>query len=312
MVYTVAAEDGGTKDFRVSVVVPFSASEIAYPGASATRAFTAVEPYIVNVMGTNTSVPLYGASRTYDFSGDVPFINLTTLVADPAQFQAWDAGLGVSRTINSNEMTNSGFSGRIEKWNGMTMIRYNAGDGITAGACRTQLNSYPIPPRSRVRFDMDVAFGASDAGSVWVPSGAQLSPVLFWQVRSSSGTNPSMSAIVDTDPTNPQALAIYFNRKGGASSTIELVAKATGLPRNTLVPITVEAFLDEREMSNGGKGRMKVTVNGTRLADIDGPTLTFGNGLHNWSLDMYLYNEITPYTNTRASFWKTARLVVLP
>jgi hypothetical protein len=289
------------------------ASEVSYAGGSSAHPFTATEPYVIDVMGSNRLVPLYGASRSYDFSGDVPFVNPVTGVADAGSFQGWDPVLGASRNLLGRDMTDEGLPGRVEKRNGMTMVRYNAGDGITAGKCRTQVNSYPIPPRTHVRWELEVAFGSHDTENAWVLTPPMKSRVLFWQVKSTVLGNPSMQAVVDTDASDPtRSLSITFLRKGGRAKSFARIARVTGIPRNTLIPIVIEAFLDERETGDGGKGRMKVWVNGVVVGDVIGPTLTWGHGVHNWSMDMYLFSEAKPYRYTRASFWRVARMYVYP
>lgn len=299
-----------TLSVRSDVMPP---SEVHYRGASSTRAFTAFEPYSINVMGIDTPVALYRAPRSHDFGGDIPFVNPVTGVADAGTIQAWDPLLNASRNLVGKDMSNAGFPGRVEKRNGLTMVRYNAGDGVTAGTCRTQLNSYPIPPRTQVRWELDVAFGADDIENQWILTPPMASRVLFWQVKSTVPGNPSMQAVVDTDPTNPlKLLAITFFLKGGKSTNFHQVAKVHGIQRNTPVPIVIEAFLDERTAADGGKGRMKVWVNGSAVGDAFGPTMTWGVGLHQWSMAMYLYDEPRPYRYTRASFWKTARMMVQP
>ena len=79
-----------------------------------------------------------------------------------------------------------------------------------------------------------------------------------------------------------------------------------------MIPIVIEAFLDERENEAGGKGRAKFWLSGLPVGEIVAPTLTPGRGTQTWSLDMYLMAEATPYSFNRASFWKTARAFVLP
>jgi hypothetical protein len=243
----------------------------------------------------------------------VPFINPTTSVADPAQFQGWDSLLGVSRTINSGDITNIGFPGRIEKRNGMTMIRYNAGDGITAGKCRTQLNSYQLPPRTHVRWELAVAFGADDVENSWVLTPPMESRVLFWQVKSTVPGNPSLQATVDTDPADPaNSLVLRFFRKGGHDTEFQTIGKVHGVKRNSIIPIQIEAFLDERDINTDGKGRVRVWVQGQMIGDAVGPTLTWGNGVHNWAMAMYLFDEPKSYRHSRASFWEVARMFVYP
>lgn len=303
----------GLTSSDLSLIPNVPDSEEHYRGASSGSAFTALEPYEINVMGVRTTVNLYKASRTSDYGGTVPFVNPKTRKADPAQLQGWDPMLGASRNVNGNDINNDGLPGRVDKRLSFTMVRYNRGDGITEGKCRTQLNSYAIPPRTRARWELTVAFGSNDGENNWILTPPKMSPVLFWQVKSSSGINPSMSAIVDTDPDDPtNSLMIAFTQRGGKASIVKSIAEVHGLRRNTLTSIIIEAFLDEREISEGGRGRELIWVNGKLLIDAEGPTLTWGPGIHNWSLSMYLFNESVPYTYTRASFWKEARLIVFP
>jgi hypothetical protein len=288
-------------------------SEISYPGASLSRPFTASDPYVVQIMGIHKPVSLAGQARTHDFSGDVPFVDATTGAPQPGTLQGFDQATGGARTYFGNLIRGEGISGRIEKLGRYTMIRYVANDGTTAGKCRTQLNSFPIPPRTRVRWELSVAFGGEDTENQWHLSPPRTSPVAFWQTKSPSGANPSMFAVVDTDPRDPgNSLALYFFRKGGREQSISLVATVHGIARGVSVPIIIDAFLDERPSTEGGKGRMQVTVNGAVVANVIGPTLIWGEGAHNWAISMYLFEEARPYPHTRASFWQTARLFVYP
>lgn len=315
-------------------------SEIHYSGASSVNAFTATEPYVVQIMGAATTLPLYGASRTHDFSGNVPFVNLKTGGADAFMIQAWDPvfansfnpPLSGAYDLENHLITNKGFPGRVEKKtiNGqqMTMVRYNAGDGLTEGKARSQLNSFPVPNRTRVRWDFEVTFGNPDGQNDWTltpttrwvensagewviaPGG---SPVLIWQL--SAWKNPgiaSMNAVVDTDSKDASKLQITFSKKGGSETKPTDLAVAHGLSRYMPVKIAIEAFLDERDNAAGGKGAMQIWVNDKFLVEHSGPTLTTGRGDHTWQLDTYLYNEAAPYKNTRATFWKTAKLRVFP
>ncbi|MDO8604790.1 MAG: hypothetical protein Q7K40_05365 [bacterium] len=292
-------------------------SEEYYVGASTTDAFVATETYLLNIMDTSTPYTLWGSPRAYDFSGNVPFVNPLTGKADPAQFQYWDTALGVSVNLNGDMMTNMGAPGKVDKQkniNGddLTMVRYNEGDGITAGKCRTQVTSYAIPPRTHVRWDLNVAFGAEDPQNIWTLTPTGTSPVLFWQVKSPSQGNPPLAAIVDTDSQDPTKLMIFFSLRVGTATSPQRIAEVHGLSRNTLIPIVIEAFLDERATVDGGKGALRISVNNVVIKEMTGPTLALGTGTHNWSMDMYLYNEPLPYKYTRASFWKTARMLVFP
>lgn len=314
------------------------ASEMDYPGAHPTRAFVAMEPYVINIMGSARRIDLGGAARTHDFSGNVSFVNPATRAADPWLLQAWhptfaasfNPPLGGSYDLEHQRITNDGIPGRVAKatFKGepATMVRYNAGDSITEGKCRSQLNSWPVPPRTRVRWELDVAFGQGDGqndwqltppaswvnnGKAWVLA-PEASPVLFWQLRLLKlSTHPALAAHVDTDSKDPGKLSLYFTQMSGEDAPAE-IGRVNGIPRHTPVSIVIEAFLDEREAAEGGKGLLHIWVNGRLVVEKAGPTLTPGAAEHSWQLDAYLWNEARPYRHTRSVFWRTARMVVFP
>ena len=315
-------------------------SEIYYSGASPVKAFIASEPYILNIMGVKKTISLYGAPRLYDFSGDVPFVNPRTGKANPFMLQAWNSKfansfvppLSGAYDLENSQITDSGFPECIEKktiqGKRTTMVRYNGGTGITEGRARSQLNSFPVPPRTRVRWDFEVIFGNPDGKNDWAltptthwvensagewviaPGG---SPVIIWQL--SAWKNPgiaSMNMEVDTDADNASKLMLRFTKKGARERKATDLAAVHGIDRYTPVAVAIEAFLDERETRAGGRGAMQIWVNNQFIAEHTGPTLTEGPGEHTWQLNAYLYNEPEPYMNTRAVFWRTAKMRVFP
>lgn len=294
--------------------LPVPDSEINYPGASTTKAFVASEPYTVNIQGSMRTLSLGGAARSHDFGGTAPFVNPQTNKNDPFVFQAWSSGLV---DWYGSKITNNGVPGRIGKTkfgnDDVTMIKYNAGDDIAYEKCRSKLGAYPIPPRTRVRWELEVAFGKADGANDWTLTPSGQSPVLFWQVKSNKNqTHPPLALNVDTDNRDSTKLMItVFQRTGTATRPIEL-GRIGGIPRNTLIPIVMEAFLDERATNNGGKGIWQVWVNNTLVVEEVAPTLTVGSDTHEWSVETYLWNEPYPYKHNRATFYKTARMMVFP
>ena len=139
-------------------------SEMSYSGASTTVPFKATEPYILNIQGSNKTISLGGASRSHDLGGTAPFVNPTTAKNDPFVFQAYSKTQGLATGGNDpwivdwygSQITNAGVIGRIEKttWNNIpvTMVKYNAGDGITYEKCRTKIGAFVIPPRTHVKW----------------------------------------------------------------------------------------------------------------------------------------------------------------
>jgi hypothetical protein len=300
-------------------------SEIDYIGSSISNAFVATEPYTLNIRDSIYSSNLWGKSRGFDFSGNVPFVNPKTGKADAQTLQAWDPVfansfspyLSGSYNLNSARITNAGFPGRVEKKsiNGVltTMIRYNAFDGLTEGHPRTQLVSYDIPPRTHVRWDFEVAFGNADGINDWEFTTTKASPVLFWQMKSSSQTNPPLSLIVDTDSNNSTMLMItVMQRVGTAPYPTPIGNIIHGIPRHKMVPIVIEAFLDERAIENRGKGVLQITVNNVVIVNQFGPNLVAGSSSHNFDMAVYIPSEKSTYSHTRATFWKTARMLVFP
>ena len=305
--------------------LPIPDSEVAYLGASATSAFVVIDPYVINIQEIPSPIQLLlNSSYTNDFGGNIPFVNADTGTANPAQMQAWDPVFAVtfnpplrgSYSLTNFRINNLGFLGRVEKslFQGepVTMVRYNAGDNMTTKHPRSSLNSFPIPPRTHARWDLEVAFGQNDGINNWELTQNGVSPVLFWQVHSRNHLNPPLSALVDTDPKDPTMLQIRFAKTTGEAASPTIIGTVNGIPPSTMVPITIEAFLDERLEANGGKGILRITVNNQLVVEETGPTLADGTTPHWWAMCMYLYNEFSPYQYTRASFWKTARMLVFP
>jgi hypothetical protein len=313
-------------------------SEVNYPGASTTAAFVAKEPYVLNIQGVSKTISLGGASRSHDFSGAVPFVNPATGNSDPSVFQAYSRTQGLAAGGNDpyivdwygNQITNAGVVGRIGKTtfgsDAVTMVKYNAGDGIAYEKCRTKMGSYPVPPRTHVRWEFEVAFGKADGindwkltpsthwgynGSEWVIDNGAV-PVLFWALTSEAQSNGPLDLSVDTDNLDPTKLVITSGQRVGTAPEKTEIMRVHGIQRHTMIPIVVEAFLDERETANGGKGILKIWVNNQLTLERTGPTLARGTKPHYWSMNTYLWSEPRPSPYTRATFWKTARMFVYP
>jgi hypothetical protein len=211
-------------------------------------------------------------------------------------------------------MTNTGLPGRVDKQSfggtPVTMVRYNKGDGVTEGKCRTQLNSWIVPSRTHNRWELEVAFGKADGVNDWTLTPSGQSPVLVWQLHSMTQGNPVLAIVVDTDSNDPTKLMLSLMQRSGTQKFPVAISVVNGIPRNTMVPIVIDAFMDERETAAGGKGLVQFWVNNVMVADKTGPTRDAGAGENYWSTNTYLFTEAAPYPNTRATFWKTARMLV--
>lgn len=294
--------------------LPFPDSEYNYPGASATKPFTAVLPYEIFVMGQMRTANLQGRARSYDFGGDIPFVNPVTQAPDPYILQGWDG----TQVVNYSNTTinNNGLPGRIEKRNGQLMVRILAGDHTVGSTGRDALMSYPLPTRTHARFEMEVAFGNDEPGNAWPMKAPEVYPVLFWQIKSgTSGTTP-LAAVVDTDPADHSKLWIRVYRQAGIDSTNKLVGSYSGIVPGQMVKLVVEAFLDERELNAGGLGRVRATINNTVIGDLAGPTLAGGDGDHYYYNSSYSFravsNENDLKNNTWATFWNKSSVYIYP
>jgi hypothetical protein len=288
-------------------------SEIDYPGASTTKAFVASEPFVLNIQDSNKIYSLKERSRSHDFSGPVPFVNPITNSPDSLGMQAWHSRL---TELYGNNITNAGVPGRIDKTtfgnDVVTRIAYNVNDGITQGKCRSQILSFPVPPRTHVRWELNGAFGKPDGVSDWTLTPTGSSPVLFWQLWSENQSNPPLAMNVDTDSNDPSKLMIIVMQRVGGATRPAAIATIHGISRYTLTPIVIEAFLDERTIENSGKGSLKIWIKNKLIIEKVGPTLAMGNGTHIWLMDSYLWKNPKPYPYTRATFWKTAKMLVYP
>lgn len=320
-------------------LLPMPNSEVNYLGASASNAFVAVQPYNINIQGTMVPITMSGLSPTFDYSGHVPFINPSTGKSNVSNIQAWDPlfpqtfnpVLPGDYELDANLITNLGFPGRVDKQiiNGtpVTMVRYNPGDNTTWGNARSMLNGWIIPPRTHVRWEIEVQFGNADGKNDWVLTPSAIwtqdstgkwvignggSPVLFFQVHSANQSNPPLQVGVDTDINDPTKLMITFLQRTGAATAPVQIGIVHGISRHTMVPIIIEAFLDERLAINGGKGLLQIWVNNNLVLQQSGPTLALGSKPHWWALASYSWAQTAPYSYTRAVFFKTARMLVFP
>ncbi|WP_292433597.1 fibronectin type III domain-containing protein, partial [Methylobacter sp.] len=180
------------------------------------------------------------------------------------------------------------------------------------GHPRSQLNAYAIPPRTHVRWELEVAFGNPDGRNDWTLTPSGTSPVLFWQIHSMNQHYPPLAANVDTDSSDPTKLMITFMQRVGTAASSTEICKIKGIPRHKMVPIVIDAFLDERSNSNGGKGFLQIWVDNTLAVEKAGPNLASGPNPHWWTFGVYLWNQKQAYNQTRAAFWKTAKMMVFP
>ena len=283
------------------------AADAAQPDLSAKKTFVATPPYTVLVKGTPQAVPLWGKPRTYDFVGN-SFVNPKIKAADADVMTAWDPA-GSMRP--GNKITNEGMPGHIENKSGRLMVGSLAGDFPAVGkTCRAQVASYAVPSRQKVYWDYIVQLGSTEPGREWVITKPRASPVLISQLKALDAVNPSLAIIADSDPLNSSRLQLGFSWKGGHASKAINVGKAHNIAPNTPVRIVMEAFLDERETSEGGKGYWRAWVDGALVVNLDAPTLyADASTPHQWLIDTYMYNDPCPNNLNRFTYWDRAKML---
>ena len=309
----------------------------AQPNLSAKKTFVATPPYSVLVNGVEQNVQLYDAPRTYDFVGN-PFSDPNTGLPDIAAMMSWRSDPAEPLTQRGSGITAAGKPGHIEKLDSRSlMLAVVAGDEpSTWKVCKSQITSYAVPSRQKVFWDYIVQFGSHpknpeldpEKQPKWDLTAPGTHPVMISQLKPSNFTGYTpLSIYVDTDTRHRSKLLLSFTmRKGVQPAKLTNVGKAHNLERYVPVRIVQEAFLDEREIADGGQGYWRVWVNGALVVNEIGPTLAATSGLpadpsqpvttpHQLSLSSYPYND--PYTDkpcpnefNRYTYWYRAKMLV--
>lgn len=272
--------------------------------------FVAMPPYTPKIGSTEVFVDLGGVARGFDFGGAAPFINPTTSVIDLATINVWDTLNNRATVLSSSYIGAGGVPGRVFKTDGYTAIGYVNGDGIVEGALRSQVNSYPIPARRNFRWELTFRLGGASLASAWTYATRGVAPATIWQLKS-EGLPPALVMAFDTDPDDNSKLALSFDRRLDPFKPATGIASIGGLSPLTDIVVTIDSFLDEREISKDGKGFLRISVNGKRVVDQRTPTLqVVATKPYHWSIGMYLFSNTVPLPFDRFVFWKNARLVV--
>jgi hypothetical protein len=271
--------------------------------------FVARPPYAPEIAGVGYPVDLAHRPRSFDFGGDVPFINPATRVSDIATINLWNDAVGGAEVLNSNAIGRDGAGSRVFRRDGYTAIGCSAGDGLVEGALRTQINSYPIPARRRFVWDLSVRFAGLPFSENWVATPTGMSPATVWQLKS-PGLPPAMVMVVDTDPQDSTRLTLHFDVRPNHQWPAYRIGTVTGLVASSDIDVFIDGYLDERLPASGGRGYWRVLVNGAQVLNVPGPTLQLAaTRPYTWSIGMYLYRNKTPVNFSRFAYWRRARLI---
>lgn len=280
--------------------------------AATETAFVAKPSYSVLVAGISVPVDLASVPRGFDFSGYAPFVNAYTLVSDIATINYWDSTAAAATVLNSTKIkTLNGAPGHVFKVGAYTAVGYRKGDGLVEGTLRTMLNSYAIPTRKVLAWDLVFMVGGATPTTPWTFTPKGTSPATLWQIKSSS-VAPALVMAVDTDPADPTSLQLSFDQRLNPTLPGYRVADVNGLKPNTDIQVRIELATDDRPISSGGTGYLVITVNGKEIHRSLGPVLQgAATTPYQWSLAMYLWNNKAPLAFDRFGFWKRATMSVI-
>lgn len=263
-------------------------------------------PIVVN--GVLVPLNVGGVPRHHDLAGIASFINAATGAADVATLLAGDGG-GRNGVYSGEQIRSKGIPARVEIVDNKTIVAYRAGDRPVAGRCRSQVSSYPISSRQKVLWQLEFKLGEDESGAGWPVTVRGAHPVLIWELKAPD-VQSSLSITVDADATTPGLISLIFGKKAGLATQYSRLSEAKGLRRNQPISVVMEAYMDEREISDGGKGYWRAWVNGNLVVDTYGPTLSaYASEGHQWFLATYLYQDKIPLPDSWVVTWSKARLL---
>jgi hypothetical protein len=282
------------------------------------KLFVASPPYAVLTRHGVKSVTLapYPSKsqvpRTHDFVD--AFIDPTTKRPNALSLQSAHAEAGgvVHRNFYENSVPvfgPQGAPGRAEKRSEGLRMAYLPNDPPSGDRLRTQINSYALPTRTPLTWDLSLRFGGP--GEPWPVRPFTTSPVLIWQIIQFSSGFPPIGLIVDTDPADNSKIFLTVFQRGSNVAAYSQRWTLNGLEPGRFHDIVIQATLDDRDPAEGGIGQLRVWVNGQLVAQRDGRNLMKEvNDVHRWAFGVYQTNEPKPINLTRATTWRRARLLV--
>ncbi|TIC79208.1 hypothetical protein [Crenobacter intestini] len=274
-------------------------------------AYVAHAPYLATVGNHQVPVDLGASKITHDFSGSVPFFNPEIGRSDIITINVWNPQTQSAQNVMGHSLSNEGVKDRVFKDGDFTAIGVVAGDGIVEEKLRTQVNAFQFSTRKHYEWQLQFRLGGRRLGQPWHMAPAGESPATIWQLKT-IGFGPALGMVVDTDPNNPNKVQLHFDARIDPSQGGKRLTQIGNLDPNAEQDVRIETYLDERTAAQGGRGFLKITVNGQVLFDQPMPTVQAGaTNPYNWSMGMYLYANTRPLSYDRFIYFRTARLVDL-
>lgn len=293
----------------------------APPDLSRLKVFTARPPFnVATKAGTKRVVlGIYGSkddvARTHDFVA--PLVNPATGRTNVMTLQTTALINKVPAFTNISDIS-SPPAAKVDTGGrygldsqGQLRVAYLANDPPSTEKLRVQVNSWPIPTRQTLTWDLSVRFAGGGAGETWPLTKFSVSPVLIWQLKSDPGF-PPMGMMVDVDPENPtKALQLTFFQRLSNVSAYSRRWVVGGIDPNAFNDLIVQAVPDDREPGAGGIGMLKVWLNGKLFVNTTGRNLIPDlPDLNRWCFGLYMVADSTPSPIGRYSTWRRARLLV--
>lgn len=297
-----------------------AATTAPVPDLSKLKVFTARPPFNVETKGGSKRVVLgiYGSgddvARSHDFV--TPLVNPSTNRTSVMTLQTTALVNKVPTFTNISDISTpsaakADTTGRFGlDAQGNLRMAYLANDPPSGEKLRTQVNSWPIPTRRQLTWDLSVRFAGSGAGETWPHTKFTASPALIWQLKSDPGF-PPLGILVDVDPENPtKALQLTFFQRLHNVSAYSRRWIAGGIDPNAFNDIVIQAVPDDRDAVEGGIGSLKVWLNGKLFAEAGGRNLIANlPDVNRWCFGIYLVAEATPSPISRYLTFRRARML---
>lgn len=305
---------------QMAMATTASTTSTAPPDLTKLKAFTAKPPFsVVTKSGTKrVLLGIYGSNddvaRTHDFvtplvSSSTARTNLMTLQTTAVVNKV--PTFTVISDISTPSAAKADITGRYGlDAQGNLRVAYLANDPPSADKLRTQVNSWPIPTRKTLTWDLSVRFAGLGAGETWPATKFTASPVLIWQLKSDPGF-PPMGMLIDVDPENPtKALQLTFFQRLSNVAAYSRRWVVGGIDPNAFNDFIIQAVPDDRETVDGGIGTLKVWLNGKLLLSTTGRNLIPDlPDLNRWCFGLYLTAESVASPISRYSTWRRARML---
>lgn len=298
----------------------FSANLVAVPDMNTLKPFEAIPPYFVETKDGPKRVKLgiYGTwediRRGFDFVR--PIINPETNRTNALTLQMPVLTSNGMQFVNVSDASTPRASNaipgqRINFANGELKVGYLANDPPSGEKCRTMINSWPVPTRRTLTWDLSFKLGGYTASEAWPVTKATQTPTLLWQLKADPGF-PSMGFFVDTSSEDASKIQLTFFQRSTNQSFNDFRWVIPDLPRDKPIDVVIQANLDDRD-APANQGTLRVWVNGKLVADRIGRNLVQGiSDPHRWAFGVYLTSESYAVPQSRVTIWRRARMLVNP